>query len=311
MIQNIWLHIGTAKSGTTALQHFCADNRAQLEAAGLGYVTIDGHSSVNKLAIAINKGREAQLAQFQDQISRHIRNSRARTVLISSEMLFGMAPENILKALPVLQDYPLNLLVYLRRQDRYIESKYLQKLKNGRFRGTIWDYIDKFDGSGSDYYAELRPWFNLDCDVHPRICERSALIGGSTVTDAMAVMGFDELAQAVPETRVENVSPSLGRIQLLQALSDAGHPKTRRIQRALPPDPNGKARFLTQAQRRTYVAQYQRSNEAIRQSFFPAMPQLFATDDLEGPDAAPPEGYTPEQIAEITELFKLVLQTQT
>lgn len=311
MIQDIWLHIGTAKSGTTALQHFCHENRTMLGAEGLDYITVKGHSSVNKLAIALNKGRDAQLAEIQNQITRQITNSKARTALISSEMLFGMAPYKILDALPIFRNYPLNVLVYLRRQDRYIESKYLQKLKNGRFRGSIWDYINKFEGSGSDYYDQLHPWFDLECDLHPRICEKQYLTGGSTVTDAMTVMGFGDIAEFVPESRIENVSPSLGRIQLLQALNDAGHPKIRQIQRALPPDRNGKARFLTGAQRLDYVTKFERSNEALRQSFFPTLPQLFSTDDLSLDDKELPEGYTPEQIAEITDLFKLLLRSQS
>lgn len=308
MVQEIWLHIGTAKSGTTALQHYCNENATALEDAGLLYVTAKGHSSVNKLAIAINKYRTEQLREISEHVTHAIRTSDAGKALISSEMLFGMTPSSILEALPVLADYPLNLLVYFRRQDRYIESKYLQKMKNGRFRGTIWDYIKKFDGSGSDYYAELQPWFNLECDIHPRICERDSLIRGSTVTDALSVMGFYDLTQMVPETRIENTSPSLGRIQLLQALADAGHPKIRQLQRALPPDQGGKARVLTRAERLDYLSKYLQSNEALRQSFFPALPQLFATDDLkDGPDQLS-TGYSSEQITEIRQMFELLLR---
>ncbi|WP_166418607.1 hypothetical protein [Cochlodiniinecator piscidefendens] len=310
MVQEIWLHIGTAKSGTTALQHYYNENLSDLSAAGLKYITAPGHSSANKLAIAINKNREDELIKIGEHITREIETGPEQVALISSEMFFGMAPDKILSAVPILRDYPLNVLVYIRRQDRYIESKYLQKMKNGRFKGSIWDYIEKFQGSGSDYMAELRPWFNMECDVHPRICERSSLIGGSTVTDALDVMGFKTLAQNVPESRVENTSPSIGRIQLMQALGEAGHPKVRQIQRALPADPGGKARVLTQAERRAYLDKYADSNEDLRQDFFPSLSVLFATGDLETPEIDLPSGYSPAQISELTEVFKVLLQKE-
>lgn len=310
MVQEVWLHIGTAKSGTTALQHYYNENRTALSEAGLKYITAPGHSSANKLVIAINKNREEELAKISAHITEQIRSGMERTALISSEMFFGMAPEKILSALPVLRDYPLNILVYLRRQDRYIESKYLQKMKNGRFKGTIWDYIKKFQGSGSDYQAELRPWMNEECEVFPRICEAEKLVGGSVVPDALTVMGFGELAARIPENRIENTSPSIGRIQLMQALQAAGHPKVRQIQRALPPDPNGKARVLTQAERRQWLAQYETSNEALRRTYFPGLTQLFATSDLQAGEVELPTGYSEAQIAELTEVFRHLIAQQ-
>lgn len=310
MLREIWLHIGTAKSGTTALQHYLNDNRDLLLASGLDYITAPGHSSANKLAIAINKRRQDELQQISDHISERLSNSPARTALISSEMFFGMAPELILGAVPALAEAPLSVLVYIRRQDRYIESKYIQKMKNGRFKGSIWDYIEKFQGSGSDYAAELRPWTNVECLVRPRICESDKLVGGSTVTDALSVMGFDDLAAQVPAQRVENTSPSLGRIQLMQALSQAGHPRVRQIQRALPADTQGKARILSSSQKRAYFDSYADSNELLRRSYFAGQSDLFDTSDLDGPDRELSDGYSDAQLQEITRIFELLIPAQ-
>ncbi len=310
MVQEIWLHIGTAKSGTTALQHYYNENAAALSTAGLKYITAPGHSSANKLAIAINKKREAELAKISEHITQQIRNGPERTALISSEMFFGMAPEKILNALPVLREYPLNILVYLRRQDRYIESKYLQKMKNGRFKGTIWDYIAKFQGSGSDYRAELHPWINEECSVFPRICEADQLVGRSVVSDALTVMGYGAVAAQVPESRIENTSPSIGRIQLMQALQEAGHPKVRQIQRALPPDRNGKAKVLTQEERRDWLAKFETSNEMLRREYFPAHTQLFSNSDLHAQQDALPTGYSEAQLSELLEIFRLLIKPQ-
>lgn len=303
----IWLHIGTSKSGTTALQHSFSENAEFLRDEGLSYIKLPRVSSVNKLAVAINRNRQADIDNITKHLVREIEDMPTQTGIISSEMLFGMHPTKIYGALPILRDVELKVLVYLRRQDRYIESKYFQKLKNLRFRGTIEDYIVKFHGSGSDYLTQIQPWLDLKTNMRVRICEPARLFGGSTVTDALKVMGFENAAKSIPQRHYANTSPSLERIQLLQALGDAGHPDVKRIQRALAPDPLGKAKILSLQEKRAFLSQYELENETLRALYFPEQEKLFDLSDLDDPNFTTSVGFTPEQLQEITAIFEMIM----
>lgn len=158
--------------------------------------------------IAINHGRDS-LTGISDDLCRQIETCSTDQAILSSEMFYGIAPNVILGALPALVGRDIRVLVYLRHQDRYLESKYIQKSKNGRFRGDVWKYLRKFDGSGSNFAAELSPWEAADVTVVPRICEPARLTGGSTVSDMLALARLPAPDAAAVAAAHENASPSL------------------------------------------------------------------------------------------------------
>jgi len=304
VVDEVWLHIGTPKSGSSALQKTCAANAETLAVAGLAYLAPAGRGNANALAIAINKGRADKAADLAGALNRGLVERPEPRALISSEMFYGLAPEALFDLMPALRGRAVKLLVYLRRQDRYIEASYLQKSKNGRFFGSIEAYIARFDGSGSDYAAMLAPWEAADVTVVPRLVAADRLTGGDVVTDALTLMG----AGGVPVTgdQTENVSPGLHRVQLIQALARAGLADPRRLQRALaarhPQDPAARAPILTPQARRAFLARFAAGNERLRARYFPDLPGLFDLsdlDDLDDPNAA--EAAQAAQILPFTE----------
>ena len=311
MVEEVWLHIGIPKSGTSSLQSYLTKQREALSEQGLAYLVTPERASVNELAIALNRGRPS-LEDLASGLNREIEERPEKTAFLSSEMLYGAAPERLFELMPALADRPLNVLVYLSRQDRYIQSRYIQRLKNARFFGSIEDFVAKFEGSGSDFAHHLAPWADAGGQVRliPRIFERQRLVGGDVVADALAQIGLPAPAQDdAPE--VVNVSPGLHRVQLLQAAHKAGIDQPRRLQRVLsnkfPQDPSDRAPIFTRAEARAFLDQYSDGNEALRQRYFPDQDALFDTSDLEAEDrdaGIPP--FTPEQLREITQLLKVV-----
>lgn len=309
MVQEVWLHIGTPKSGTSSLQKHLVAHRTALARQGLAYLTPPGKTSSNDLAIAINRDRP-ELAGLAAGLNREIEDRPEARALISSEMFYGIDPDRLRGLLPALGDRPLKVLVYLRRQDRYIEAMFLQKSKNGRFLGSIADYIAKFDGSGSGFAEMLRPWETAGGDVTlvPRVLEPDKLTGGDVVADARAQIGLPAMA-GTAEADV-NVSPGLHRVQLLQAAAMAGLGNPRRLQRVLsakyPQDPAERAPILDRRARRAYLDRYRAGNAALRARYFPEMAELFDEGDLEGD--APDTGIAPFTEAQLREILRL-LQT--
>lgn len=299
MSDAIWLHIGTPKSGTSSLQSYFS----QLNE---GYVSLPGKSNCNDLAIAVNKKRPIA-KNLADKLNQEISLTDGPVVL-SSEMFYGWAPDRLYSLLPVLLTRPLNILVYLRRQDRYIEAMYLQKSKNGRFRGSIFDYISKFKGSGSDYAAQLDPWMKDDhARLVPRIMERDQLVGGDVVTDACSVIG---LATPTHDVLDVNVSPGYHRVQLLQAAAEVGLVDPRRLQRRLaaefPQKADERGSILSLAERRDFLDQYTQGNEKLRAIFFPEQRSLFNECDLNVVQAAGIPAFTDAQLLEITRFLTVI-----
>lgn len=310
MVDEVWLHIGTPKSGTSSLQKYLSDHQAALSALGLAYLATGGRGSANDLAIAWNNNNAKRLAELAGPLNAAIAERPEEKALISSEMFYGLAPDALYQMLPALRNVRLRVLVYLRRQDRYIEAKFLQKSKNARFSGSVFDYIEKFDGSGSDYAAELAPWEGrADARLIPRVMERGRLTGGDVVTDALAQIGVTD---APPVEMAEvNVSPGPHRVQLLQAANAANIAPPRRLQRVLaaeyPQDPADRGPVMSQAQRREYLARFDACNETLRARYFSDQDALFDVSDLDGDDV--PSGipaFTDAQLQEVTRLLKVI-----
>jgi hypothetical protein len=308
MVAEVWLHIGSAKSGTSSLQKHFSANAEALADQGLAYITTDGRrATINELVISYNKRRD-DLDRIRAHLTDQIAARPERVGVLSSEMLFGFAPDTIFDLLPILRDKPLTVLAYLRRQDRYIEAVYLQKSKNFRFLGSLDDYIAHFNGSGSDYLSVLQPWIDAGVRLVPRVMERPRLAGGSVVPDALAQIGLP--SENVAEERDTNVSPGLHRVQLLQAAAKAGIADPRKLQRTLaakfPQAPKDRAPVMTQDQRRAYLDRFRAGNEVLRARFFPEQETLFDETDLAAPDQEGIPPFTPAQLQEIERLFQAV-----
>ncbi len=312
MVAEVWLHIGTPKSGTSSLQKYLDAHRDTLSQLGLAYLSPPGKASSNDLAVAWNQKRAEQLAAQADAINRDIKERGEQRALISSEMFYGFSPGDLFDMLPALAERPLKVLVYLRRQDRYIEAKYLQKSKNARFWGSIQDFIQRFDGSGSDYAAQLQPWRRQKgATLIPRVLERDRLAGGDVVTDALAAIGVT--GHPEPKNTDVNVTPGLHRVQLLQAAARAGIVPPRRLQRLMavhyPPKPSDRGPILTRDERLAFLAQFETGNEALRKAYFPDWDTLFAMDDLDSPEDEPGIApFTEAQLHEITGMLKVMKQ---
>lgn len=297
MVKEVWLHIGTPKSGTTSLQKYLNTHRTALRENGLIYVTAPGRENANELAIASNRKRD-DLREIADKIDQELRQADTEKALISSEMLYGFSSTKMLELLPALQGKSLKILIYLRRQDKYIEAMYLQKSKNGRFLGTIHDYIAKFNASGSDYFEMLSDWRSFGADICPRIFEKPRLKSGDVVADA-----FEQMALPLPEPLENddtNVTPSYARVQLLQAAARAEIAQPRKLQRYLsarfPQTAEQRGPIFNDQERQDFLDRFAKGNEALRAAYFPDQSTLF---DLSDTPSTGIETFTKAQMEEI------------
>jgi hypothetical protein len=148
-MKTIYLHIGCEKTGTTSIQHFLASNRRELKAQGIAYPHLGLNETAHlNLAASINvvqnniqgvdyyPNQNVSIEKEWAQFKRFYDETDCQTIILSAEHFSSRLKEsgiNILKTqLDQLGDnLSIKILVYIRRQDWFIESSYSTAVKAG------------------------------------------------------------------------------------------------------------------------------------------------------------------------------------
>lgn len=174
------LHIGTHKTATTSIQHFCALRRKFLRKNGILYPHNPNSAYVmNNLASQMVHGKEQQTQNFLKKSLQTAKNCNAHTVVISGESFYAMTGffkvlsgeemtreeyfSNEEKYIKALWDYcqifdTVKIFCTFRSQEEYANSLYNQLIKNTR--GIDQDYLS-FLGTfdlALDYLKHIEIW---------------------------------------------------------------------------------------------------------------------------------------------------------
>jgi hypothetical protein len=156
------LHIGTPKTGTTALQRFVVANRQALAAYGFHYATPPhGLEHSNSIANALNTGDSRSVKTFLAKQVKCARRRGAETILVSAENFYAMSvlpsmqrrqtcpnalarERGLIEMLRTLIPEEITtsrIVCYFRRPDRYAESLYNQHVKRGIIDVTVDEFL--------------------------------------------------------------------------------------------------------------------------------------------------------------------------
>jgi hypothetical protein len=160
---NLIIHIGTHKTGTTALQQFLYANRKPLTAHGFHYATPPhGVKDANSVANALNLDESRVVDTFFMKHLDVARQRGAHTILVSAENFYAMSVLSSMQRRQVCVDAverdralietlqsllprgiaTSQIVCYFRRPDRYVESLYSQHVKRGIiFDGTVEEFL--------------------------------------------------------------------------------------------------------------------------------------------------------------------------
>lgn len=218
------LHIGTPKTGTTAIQLWCSKNRVNLLGAGFDYIdwnsvkdrTIIGRSKLygidngGALVQSIVEENYGVARKFLRVIKQRLQRNN---VLLVSEMFWDIQKNNtsdILKYIQTQLKCHVIVIIYLRRQDLYLESGMEQWVKHEfdvldfiRFK-EIYDKADK-------YYEGIKSIEeNVDnVEIKVRAFEREQFIDDDLLCDFLNVVGVElipEKSEIVNERLYGDVS---------------------------------------------------------------------------------------------------------
>lgn len=171
------LHIGSTKTGSSALQATLERRRDELLAAGVLYPTHGIASSAHHLlAAAIHPGawrmHEAALGPDRDAhfdatvaaIRAEADAHGAHTLVLSSEYFWESFPLSVYRRLRrAFSPARFELVAYLRRQDEWAASAYVQAVKSGEGADPA-QWVDRVlmrPRSGLHYFRVINRWATL------------------------------------------------------------------------------------------------------------------------------------------------------
>jgi hypothetical protein len=233
------LHIGSGKTGTSSVQNFLHRNRDRLAELGHLYPRSPGrerHTQLghfvmpDKQLVTINTWRSQELADpeefrqdFRRRLVAEVNGSGLSHVLMSDEALYG-APTGALTRMRAFTDQvarTVRLVVYLRRQDDHLISRYQQVVKVGEVR-RLAERTASMDLSWTyDYHARLSGWRRLlePTELVVRRFEPDRFVDGSLYQDFLDAAGVDVRAEDLEQPPNRNESLDADSVEFLRLLN--------------------------------------------------------------------------------------------
>lgn len=246
-MKTLYIHIGTSKTGTTTIQTYCGINREQLKSKGVlfpimpyHYDRITENRNGHFLYAMIyengvrNKEKEKQvLKQELDYIVDCFKDYD--NVLLSEESIWWATATRRKGLWKYLQEhsqqnnYQVKIIVYLRRQDQFMMSRYNQIIKTDTGGGTqrFYEYFKDMNGKYKcvmnyrqrlDYMAKFFPKENI---VVKRF-DRSYFYNGDLNADFLHILGVEIDDTFAELSKDENLGISVQSGELKRVLNRLG-----------------------------------------------------------------------------------------
>jgi len=229
------IHLGNKKTGSTSLQGFLAKNQEVLDGRGVNFVSVGRrHISHNRLFRPL---RTEQAAEIWREIADEVAAAPNMVHLMSSEVFFDPSiAASMVNFMPDTLKAKTRMVVYLRRQDQYLEAMYKQMTKNGRVHAVPAEYV-RLAGQELGDYAAILSMFDQVAGpdtITVRRFERARLKDGDTIADFLHLLGMEATdPEFVQPGGVANETLSRAATQLLGAFARNSKLNSREIAREI------------------------------------------------------------------------------
>jgi hypothetical protein len=302
MAARLILHIGTEKTGSTAIQRFLSSQRDWLALQGyrvphsLGAVehrrfSLFFYQPGQKDDLTYTEGldhlsheeREAAINLWQHQLDEEISRTQDQSWIISSEHIHSriLHSENCMEVMSAFIKNRFDdvlVIVYLREPLNAALSLWSTAVLNGAALADLPlpdnEYWHRLccHRSTTD---QLEKWF--PGHFQPRLFTPESWIDGDVIRDFSIATGIDLPSDYQTSTQRANTSLSWLSLSLIARLNQEGQPSrdlVRAIRESFDHLPSPTASAL---QKRAYDNAYAASNEWVRHHYFPSSPCLFET----------------------------------
>lgn len=308
----LYLHIGTHKTGTSAIQNYLKLNKKILRKQGYLYIQAKRKEYYER--VKTGEGYAVTSAQYKKyQKLKSLYNHKKKCVIISNETFSHV--KNIEEIRRFLDDTKIKIICYLRRQDYFLESYYNQTVKNGIFFRDISEFNPSY---GLDYYTFINRWASVfgKENIIVRPYEKGQLKNQNSIDDFLEILSIRHTNGF--RTFYENPNPRLSPETLCYMRHFNAIAANKKIARLIR-DPLMQYSFqkaktstgsifynqsiLTPQQRLEIIQRYDSSNRRVAKEFLNREDGILFYESL--PEAAPhnmpAKCMTDQSLAEITD----------
>lgn len=297
-MKRLYVHIGRAKTGTSAIQAFLAMNAGALAVNGVKYAkTGSYHNTHHPLAWSLHKAAarsgggywkraskyahlEMAPGEYWSALRNEIKTSAYDTFVVSSEE-FGVVLDLHVTAPLIaafLEGIEVRVIVYFRRQDEFLQSVYNQAVKGNedRFTGDFWAYVNPIlRVGGGDCMKVLLPLSKAvgKENITVRLYEKEQL-KGDLFDDFLAALEIDKSFAFAKPSREQNprLDPRLIPVvrkmnQIPMDIDLRNHLLTFLRRRYVQHGPFTHHDLLSQRQRVELLDMFRESNERVAREF--------------------------------------------
>jgi hypothetical protein len=276
---HVYLHVGSSKTGTTYIQNVFEQNRDALRQQGVLFPPISlsanrftaGHSDLLSLKAQLN-GSDPYLWMVEESQN----GPDVERVILSCEYLLAM-PYQLKRLKGLFSDFPLTVIVYLRRQDDWLDSIYKEHTEGRHDFNTLTAdaFADEQTLLELNYEKLLEPIvdiFGMD-GLLLKVYERGQFENG-LLADFCGSVGVD--VDALTTSNIpSNPSASIEDIEMMRILNKIpfkgkhGYgPFSMSIMELMYEGEVSKRRAMSPALRRRIVERYADANTAVARRFF-------------------------------------------
>ena len=210
MIDELVIHAGDCKTGSSAIQAALRGRRWTGDVARVAYPTRSAHNDL--AGTMVGKGKPGQADKILTRLNTRFSKRDGGLGVISAEHFEYVPPERLADALA--RNMPdlagsVRVVAYVRPHAERLMSSYSERLKLGRSLDTPMDLYEQFDRNGRlDYAQRFGAWRGVFGDRFTlRPYTRSTLLDGDVVRDFL-----EYLFQGAPVTvtdSADTINPSL------------------------------------------------------------------------------------------------------
>lgn len=329
-MKTLFLHIGTPKTGTSSIQKFCVMNRNALEKDGYcypqdvrNYPGISPNRNAHFMIHVDKKSPDPEAESRQifklgmDRI--HDCFQKFDNVVLSDEGLWMASGRQCphlweeLKEDAVEYGYIVKIIVYLRRQDQFISSRYNQRVKHSGYT-QAWDKhvasAPEALGDVLDYAAKVNRMeevFGRE-NIYVRRFNRSSFFEGSIYADFFQCLGlelteeYQKLEEDANLALKGNTFEIMRVVNTMKSLDEAQRAYLRRIVSSCSKEAGKHYNYtmFSQEEAKAFLSPYYQGNEQIARDFIGDGQPLF---DYDVQDTQKWEKQNPYMINDVVRVF--------
>lgn len=219
-MKTLYLHVGRGQTGTTIIQRYLTQKRAELRTQGVHYISADDSRGIGhqEFAKSFMSDRPSFMIppnepdQVRHQIAEEICLSDCPIILLSSEHLVVGDVRHIFdyfQGLPC--DIATKIIFFVRSQDETAESEYNKVVKSAGETRSLEDYV-RCALTSCDYYEIANEWAhffghkNIICDIYDG--RKNAVI--EQFLGCIKEISIDQLSPFVFEQQPDAANRSIG-----------------------------------------------------------------------------------------------------